>query len=188
MDKNKARIIWQLFSTFFKIGAFTFGGGYAMMPLIQREVVEKHKWITDEEMLDVFAISESTPGPVAINMATFIGYNRLGVLGSFFSTFGVVLPSVIVIVLISGAYEAFRSNMWVDFAFKGVRAAVSVLLINNVIRLSARYKNNKIVLCVALAVFCLLTVFNVKAIYLIMVAIAVGIVMAKFNIKMKDSE
>ena len=93
---NKAKDLLTLFLTFFKIGAFTFGGGYAMIPLIQKEAVEKHKWISDEDILDIIAIAESTPGPIAINSATFMGYRVAGVLGSAAATFGTVLPSFLI--------------------------------------------------------------------------------------------
>ncbi|MBQ1988903.1 MAG: chromate transporter, partial [Clostridia bacterium] len=98
-DKLKKAL--QLFLTFFKIGAFTFGGGYAMIPLIQKEVVEEKKWITDDDILEIIAIAESTPGPIAINSATFVGYRVCGFWGSFFSTLGVVLPSFVIILIIS---------------------------------------------------------------------------------------
>ena len=111
--KEKLKKCWVLFVTFFKIGAFTFGGGYAMIPLIQKEVVESKGFITDEDILDIFAIAESTPGPIAINSATFIGYKIAGVLGSFFATLGVVLPSFIIIFIISMFADAFKQNEYV---------------------------------------------------------------------------
>ena len=188
MENERSRMIMQLFCTFFKIGAFTFGGGYAMMPLLREEVVKKHEWINDDEMLDIFAISESTPGPVAINMATFLGYTKAGFWGSFFATLGVVLPSVIVILLVSRVYDAFRTNVWVDHAFKGVQAAVSVLLINNVIKLLGRYKGDKLSLVLAFGSFALLLFFKVKAIYLIIAAILVGIVLSSCGIQMKGDK
>ena len=99
--KNKWKTLWQVFATFFKIGAFTFGGGYAMIPLIQRETVENHNWVTEDDILEIIAIAESTPGPIAINSATFVGYRTCGVLGSMCATIGVVLPSFVIILLIS---------------------------------------------------------------------------------------
>ena len=93
--------LWQLFASFFKIGAFTFGGGYAMIPLIQKEAVEKRGWVTDDDILEIIAIAESTPGPIAINSATFVGYRTCGVLGSVCATLGVVLPSFGIILTIS---------------------------------------------------------------------------------------
>jgi chromate transporter len=115
--------------TFFKIGAFTFGGGYAMIPIIEKEMCEKNKWLKGEEILDIFAISESTPGPIAINSATFVGFRVAGVLGSFCATLGVVLPSFIVISLISLILSEFSSLEPVKYAFVGIRAGVLALVI-----------------------------------------------------------
>ncbi len=117
-----------LFWTFFKIGAFTFGGGYAMIPLVQREVAENHKWLDEEDILSVIAISESTPGPIAINMATFVGYRTAGILGSTFATLGVVLPSFIIILLVSGVLREFYHLDAVRYAFEGIRAGVLALI------------------------------------------------------------
>ncbi|MBQ8267287.1 MAG: chromate transporter, partial [Clostridia bacterium] len=119
----------KLFTTFFKIGAFTFGGGYAMIPLIQHEVAEKNKWITDEDILEIVAIAESTPGPIAINSATFVGYRVCGVLGSLSATLGVVLPSFIIILAISFVLSAFQNLRAVQYAFMGIRAGVLALVI-----------------------------------------------------------
>ena len=126
--KDKLQRCLVLFATFFKIGAFTFGGGYAMIPLIQKEVVESKKWITDEDILDVFAIAESTPGPIAINAATFVGYKVAGVLGSFFATLGVVLPSFVIISVISLVLREFSEIKAVQYAFRGIRAGVLALI------------------------------------------------------------
>ena len=123
----------KLFTTFFKIGAFTFGGGYAMIPLIQHEVAEKNKWITDEDILEIVAIAESTPGPIAINSATFVGYRVCGVLGSAAATLGVVLPSFVIILIISFVLAAFQSLRAVQYAFMGIRAGVLALVIKALI-------------------------------------------------------
>ncbi len=126
---EKLKKALQLFWTFFKIGAFTFGGGYAMIPLIQKEVVENKKWITDDDILEIIAIAESTPGPIAINSATFVGYRVCGFLGSFFSTLGVVLPSFVIILIISFVLNEFQNLKVVQYAFQGIRAGVLALLI-----------------------------------------------------------
>ena len=120
--------LWQIFVTFFKIGAFTFGGGYAMIPLIQHEAAEKRKWVTDEDILDIVAIAESTPGPIAINSATFVGYRTCGVMGSFCATLGVVLPSFVIILAISFLLQQFQNLQAVQYAFNGIRAGVLALL------------------------------------------------------------
>ncbi|MBQ4154489.1 MAG: chromate transporter [Clostridia bacterium] len=134
MEEKNSRLkrILTLFITFFKIGAFTFGGGYAMIPLIQREVVENKKWITDDDILEVIAIAESTPGPIAINSATFIGYKVAGFWGSFFATLGVVLPSFVIILAISFVLREFQHLKAVKYAFFGIRAGVLALLLKSV--------------------------------------------------------
>lgn len=126
--RHDMKRLWPLFWTFFKIGAFTFGGGYAMIPLIQKETVETHKWITDDDILEIIAIAESTPGPIAINSATFVGYRTCGVLGAACATMGVVLPSFAIILGISYVLEAFQNLKVVQYAFNGIRAGVLALL------------------------------------------------------------
>lgn len=130
----------QLFFSFFKIGAFTFGGGYAMVPLIQNEVIERKKWISEDEMMDIIVIAESTPGPIAINSATFVGYKVAGFWGSVVATLGVVLPSLIIISLIAFFFENFLSIPIVAAAFKGIRAGVAVLILNAGIKMYKKIK------------------------------------------------
>ena len=126
--QSKLKTLWELFCTFSKIGGFTFGGGYAMIPLIQKEAVENKKWVTDDDILEIIAIAESTPGPIAINSATFVGYRTCGVLGAACATFGVVLPSFVIILLISYVLEQFQELKAVQYAFNGIRAGVLALL------------------------------------------------------------
>ena len=135
MKNQKLKLLWQLFSSFFKIGLFTFGGGVAMIPFIQKETVEKHGWIKEEDILEILAISESTPGPIAVNTATFIGYQKAGVLGSVAATFGVVLPSFIVILIISTFLRQFQEIQAVQYAFAGIRAGVIALVVKALVKL-----------------------------------------------------
>ena len=118
----------ELFLTFMKIGGFTFGGGHAMIPMIQKEAVENKKWVTDDDILEIIAIAESTPGPVAINSATFVGYRTAGVLGAAFATFGVVLPSFLIILAIAYLLNSFMEIRAVQYAFMGINAGVLALL------------------------------------------------------------
>ena len=127
--KEKFYKALKLFITFFKIGAFTFGCGYSMIPLIQKEVVENKKWITDDDILEIIAIAESTPGPIAINSATFVGYRVCGFFGSFFATLGVVLPSFVIILIISYFLSSFGHITAIKYAFNGIRAGVLALLL-----------------------------------------------------------
>ncbi len=119
----------ELFWTFFKIGLFTFGGGYAMIAQVRETVVEKKRWMTDDELVQMLAIAESTPGPIAINMATYVGYKRKGVLGSALSTAGVVLPSLVIIYAISLFLDAFMKFRLVAWAFTGIKCAVAFLIL-----------------------------------------------------------
>ena len=128
-------ILLQLFLTFFKIGAFTFGGGYAMLSIITDNCVERKKWITPEEMTDITVIAESTPGPIAINCATFVGYKRAGLLGAVFATLGVVLPSFLVIYAISMFLEGFLEITLIANAFKGIKIAVGFLILQAGVKL-----------------------------------------------------
>lgn len=125
----------NIFFTFFKIGLFTFGGGYAMIPLIHFYAVDKFKWLEEEEFIDIIAIAESTPGPIAINSATYIGYKKYGVKGSVAATLGVALPSLFIIMLISYFLMGYKDNQWVEYAFIGIRVGVTVLIINAGIRI-----------------------------------------------------
>ena len=127
--QSKASRIWTLFTTFFKIGAFTFGGGYAMVPLIQREIAENKGWISDDDILDIIAIAESTPGPIAINSATFVGLKVAGFWGAVMATLGVVLPSFVIISLIAAVLREFAEYKAVKYAFVGIRAGVLALII-----------------------------------------------------------
>ena len=126
---NKLKLVFTLFLTFAKIGAFTFGGGYAMIPLIEKEVIERKKWISEDILLEVIAIAESTPGPIAINSATFIGNRVAGFWGSFAATFGVVLPSFLIIFCLSFILRQFMEFEPVVFAFEGIRVGVLALMI-----------------------------------------------------------
>ena len=147
--KNNLELFW----IFFKIGLFTFGGGYAMIPQIKEVVIEKKKWMTDEEMLDVIAIAESTPGPIAINSATFIGYKQNKILGSLFASLGVVLPSFIIIFLISLFFNQFLEYEIVKNAFMGIKCAVAFLITKAAIAFVNLFVESS-------TVFCILVDFN----------------------------
>lgn len=183
----------NLFLTFFKIGAFTFGGGYAMVGLIHKEMVEKKKWIGDEEMLDIIAIAESTPGVIALNTATYVGAKVAGVLGAFVASIAVMLPSIAIITGISFAIEEFGSNKYVKWAFLGIRSAVAALILNAAIKLS---KNNEkklvcyVVMGIAL-VLALLSTFEVIAldmVFIILGAALFGIIWGIATRKIKPEK
>ena len=138
---KKLKTALQLFWTMFKIGLFTFGGAYAMIGILERELVERKKWIEHDEFLDLITIAESTPGPIAINSSTYIGYKRCGVLGSVFSTLGVAMPSFIIIFLISIFYDAFIKIVAVNYAFKGIQACVCFLILSAGIKMLKKIKH-----------------------------------------------
>ena len=128
----------RLFLVFAKIGGFTFGGGYAMLPILQREIVDKRQWSTQEELMDYFAIGQCTPGIIAVNTATFIGYKRKGVFGGIFATLSVVAPSVVIITVIAAFIRNFQHIEMVQWAFEGIRAAVVALILSAVIKLGKK--------------------------------------------------
>lgn len=133
--KEKLKDYLSMFLTFAKVGVMTFGGGYAMLPILQREVVENKGWATDEELTDYFAIGQCTPGVIAVNTATFIGQKRRGIPGGIITTLGVVFPSFVIITLLAGVISAFSEVSWVQHAFAGIRACVCVLIFNAVVKL-----------------------------------------------------
>ena len=170
----------ELFWIFFKLGLFTFGGGYAMIPQIKEIIVEKKKWLTDDEMLEIIAIAESTPGPIAVNMATYIGYLRKKFWGSFFATLGVVLPSFIIILLISLAYKEFAENIYVKYAFIGIKCGVAFLITKAAINMILKMKKKAlpiitlILVCILMVLF---EIFNISfsSIILILIGGCIGI-------------
>ncbi len=172
----------DLFITFANIGAFTFGGGYAMIPLLQKEVVEKKKWIDENEMLDITAISQSTPGPLAINCATFVGYKIGGVWGSVLATLGVVIPSFFIIIGVSIIFNMFKDNIIVNNVFAGVKAGVIVLILEAALKLGKPIKKdyfNMILLFGSL----LITAFtSINVIYVLIVCALLGVIFHGFNI------
>lgn len=127
--------LFELFISFARIGAFTFGGGYAMLPMIEKEIVEKKKWATSDEILDYYAIGQCTPGLIAVNTATFIGYKRKGILGAIIATLGVVFPSLIIITVISMFFEYFQDYTIVQHALGGVRVAVAALIVHTITKM-----------------------------------------------------
>lgn len=129
------KLLGQLFLTFAKVGVMTFGGGMAMLPILQREVVENKGWATDEELVDYFAIGQCTPGIIAVNTATFIGQKQAGIIGGIAATLGIVFPSLIIITALAGVINSFSHLAWVQHAFAGIRVCVCVLIFNAVVKL-----------------------------------------------------
>lgn len=145
-------ILFDMFITFAKVGVMTFGGGYAMLPILQREVVDNKKWATEEEIMDYFAIGQCTPGVIAVNTATFIGQKNKGILGGIIATLGIAFPSIVIISLLAGVIESFSHIAWVQHAFGGIRICVCVLIINAVTKLFKKAVIDGFTLCIFLLV------------------------------------
>ncbi|MBR5105090.1 MAG: chromate transporter [Alistipes sp.] len=172
-------MLLKLFITFFKIGLFTFGGGYAMIPLIQREVIKKRGWIEEKDFLDMLVLAQSTPGPIAVNTAVFVGYKTAGVMGAIASTLGTILPSFIVILLLALFFVEVRDNRYVDAAFRAMRPAVVALIVAPLIGLVKGMKWYLMGISAAVAVA--VWYFGVSPIYFIAAGVAVGVVVAVVN-------
>jgi len=166
----------NLFITFFKIGLFTFGGGYAMISIIENECVDKKKWIDKDQMKELIVLSESTPGPIAINCSTFIGYKVNKILGAIIATLAVTLPSFIIITLISIFLEAFNDNTLISFLFQGIRASVILLMTMAFLNLSKHTQKNILFYTLLILSFILNFFFNVKALYLVVFAIIFSVI------------
>lgn len=181
MEAKKIKRALSLFVTMFKIGLFTFGGGYAMIALLEREFVERNGWLSHDEFMDLITISESTPGPIAINSATYIGYKTVGVLGSAAATLGVCIPSFVIIYLISLFFDAFLSLTVVASAFKGIQACVVFLILNAGVKMFKKLEKKPLSVIVFLVSFaCLIafSLFSVKfsTVFYILIGALIGIV------------
>ena len=173
--KARFKPLWELFITFLRIGAFTFGGGYAMIPLIQREAVEKHGWVSDEDILEVVAIAESTPGPIAINAATFIGYRLAGFFGAVCASLGVVLPSFVVILLISGILRQFQHIDVVRNAFVGIRAGVLALIVKTFWAMFKKSTKTTFAYAVMVTVFACVVFWDVSVVLMLLLCALAGL-------------
>ena len=167
--------MWDLFIAFFKIGICTFGGGYAMLPMIQREIVEKNKWCTDEEVLDYYAIGQCTPGVIAVNVATFVGYKSRGIWGGIVATCGVVLPSLLIITVIAACISSFASYAVVQHALAGIRVAVAALVLRTIITLFKKNIRSVFAAAVFLVALVLSLICKVSSMYIVIGAIVLGI-------------
>jgi chromate transporter len=165
---------WELFTTFFLIGSITFGGGYAVLPVLLREIVEKRKWATEEDMLDYFAVSQSTPGVICVNISTFLGYRRKGIIGAVFATIGVITPSMIIITIIASFLQSFENILWVQHAFAGIRIAVSALIASAVWSLAAKNARTWLKAAIAVLAFVTVALLNISPIYVTVVFAVFG--------------
>ena len=166
----------KIFGTFLRIGAFTFGGGYAMIPLINKETVEKNKWVSDDDILDIIAISESTPGPISVNAATFIGYKVAGFWGAFFATLGLILPAFIIMLILSCILRYVKDIRVVEYAFLGIRAGVLALIINALIKMYKQVDKNIMAYIIMILSLVLSTFVNINAIVVIILCGLIGLI------------
>lgn len=175
----------ELFLTFAKVGVMTFGGGYAMIPMLEREIVDNKSWATNDELMDYYAVGQCTPGVIAVNTATFIGYKLYGNWGGIVATMGVVFPSFVIITIIAGILEKFAGLPAVQNAFAGIRVCVCVLVFNAVFKLWKSAVSDKAALVIFLAVFLLSAFFSVSPVIFVLASSACGIALTQMGVRGK---
>ncbi len=168
--------LWTLFITFAKVGVMTFGGGYAMLPILEREVVANHRWATSDQMLDYYAIGQCTPGVIAVNVSTFVGYSERGIIGAICATLGIVFPSLVIITLLATVLKMFQDNVHVQKAFAGIRVAVCALMVSAVIKLAKRAISSIPTAIIAVASLLLQILLGVSPILIVLSAAAFGFI------------
>lgn len=175
--------LWDLYWAFLRIGGLTFGGGLSMLPMLKYELVEKNGWVSEEELLDCYAIGQCTPGIIAVNTATYVGYKKRGILGGIFSTLGMITPSLCIITLIALFLERFMDNVWLAHALMGVRAVVCALMLNTVLTLAKKSLVSVFCVVVCGVVFLLALLTSIPTILLVLVSGGVGILTVVFGQK-----
>lgn len=183
---EKIRKLIDLFFSLAKVGAVTFGGGMAMLPILQRELIEKKSWLTEEELLDYYAIGQSTPGIIAVNVATFVGYKQAGMLGGIVATLGMVFPSIVIILLIAHFISAVNHFTIAQKALRGINVAVASLLTSVVFRFSKKTVISMFAFVVFALSFTLIFFFRIPSFFVILFAIALGIVLYFFQTKNRN--
>ena len=167
----------ELFLTFAKVGVMTFGGGMAMLPILQREVVEDRRWVTEEELVDYFAIGQCTPGIIAVNTATFVGQKRKGTIGGIIATLGIVFPSLVIISILAGLITNFSHLAWVQNAFAGIQVCVCVLIFNAVVKLLKKSVIDRRTCVIFLLVTAGSMLLNLSPVWFVLLAALAGIVL-----------
>lgn len=186
--KNKIKDFLELYLAFVKIGTFTFGGGLAMMPIMQRELMEKRGWVTEEELIDYFAIGQSTPGIIAVNVATFVGYKRLGWFGGIIGTLGVVTPSWVIIMLLAGAISSVDKYPLAQKALHGINVAVAALLTSVIVKFAKKTIKNVWNAVFMLLAFVLIYFFKVQSVWLIIASLITGSLLTLYRQKARRTE
>lgn len=177
--------LWKLFRLFFKVGLFTFGGGYAMLPLLKAEVVNKRRFVTEQELLDLYSIGQCTPGIIAVNVATYIGYQQKGIKGAVAATLGMVMPSLIIIVLLASVLQRFMDNRYVAYAFAGIRICVAALIADIIYDMARRNIKNYLSALLFLGALGLLIGFNLSAVWVVILAGAAALVAGEIKRRKK---
>ena len=163
----------ELFLLFAKCGVCTFGGGYAMLPILTRELAEKRKWVTEEELADYYAVGQCTPGVIAVNVSTFVGMKRKGILGAASATLGIIFPSLVIITIIAALIEGFADNEYVAHALAGIRTAVCGLVTITVLNLFKKSLKSLFAVCIAIITLCATLIFDVSSV-IVIIATAIG--------------
>ncbi|MBQ9421476.1 MAG: chromate transporter [Lachnospiraceae bacterium] len=169
-------IYWQLFCAFFRIGGLTFGGGLAQLPMLKFELVQKYHWLDEPELLDIYAIGQCTPGIIAINTATYVGYKKAGVPGGIVATIGMVTPSLVIITLVAAALQSVIDNVWVQHAIMGIRGVVCALMLNTVLTMGKKSLKSKFAVAVAIPALIAAFFFNVTTLVIVIFAAVFGII------------
>lgn len=177
--------LWQLFLSFARVGVMTFGGGYAMIPILEREIVDRQGWASSEELMDYYAVGQCTPGVIAVNTATFIGYKVAGSLGGIVATLGVVFPSVVIISVIAGVLTHFADIPAVKSAFAAIRVCVCVLIFNAVLKLWKGAVKDKAALCLFLLVFVLSIFLDISPVFYVLLCAIAGILFTRWGVRGK---
>lgn len=179
------KVFWQLFIIFAKIGAFTFGGGIAMLPMFKRELVEGKGWVSENELTDYYAVGQCTPGIIAVNTATFVGYKIKGILGAVVATFGIVFPSLVIIMALAAVLSTFASYAVVQHAFAGIRVCVCALVLSSVISLAKKALIDKISVAIFVAVALISVMFGISPVVFVLITAALGIAIKVLEAKNK---
>ena len=173
------KVLFDLFRAFFTIGALTFGGGYAMLPMLEREIVSRHKWVTSEELLNYFAIGQCTPGVIAVNTATFVGYKVKGIIGGIIATLGVVAPSILIITVIALVLQNFMDIGWVQHAFAGIRVAVCALITASVVKLFKSNVKQHWHIALAVIAFVVVALLKLSPVYVVVACAVLSFIFGK---------
>lgn len=176
-------LLWDLYGTFFRIGILTFGGGLTMLPMLKYEVVEKKEWTTEDELLDCYAIGQCTPGIIAVNTATYVGYKKAGVPGGIFATLGMVSPSLIIITLVAAFLREWMDNVWLQHALAGVRGMICALMLHTVLTLAKKSLVSPACWIICIGAFLIVMFTGFPTIGIVALAGIIGVILGKAGVK-----